>query len=122
MAQRIRTRVTDILGVEHPIIMGTMGLQSNAEFVAAAANAGIFASLASIMCRTSQALRDEIRKTRALTDRPFGVNINLFPMVSPVDPVECTETAIEEGVGVIETSGRNPEHLVQRIREARASQ
>ena len=118
MAGRIKTRVTEILGVEHPIVMGTMGQQSNAEFVAAAANAGIFACLASVMFRTGQDLREEIRKTKSLTDKPFGVNINLFPMLSPVDPVECTEAAIAEGVPVIETSGRSPEDLVERIKEA----
>ncbi len=118
MAGKIKTRVTEILGVEHPIVMGTMGQQSNAEFVAAAANAGIFACLASVLFRTSQELREEIRKTRSLTDKPFGVNINLFPMLSPVDPVECTEASLAEGIPVIETSGRSPEHLVERIKGA----
>lgn len=118
MTAKIKTRVTGILGVEHPIIMGTMGQQSNAEFVAAAANAGIFACLASIMSNTGQALREEIRKTKSLTDKPFGVNINLFPMLSPVDPVEYTEVSLEESVAVIETSGRSPENLVERIKKA----
>jgi len=111
VTSKIKTRVTEILGVEHPIIMGTMGQQSNAEFVAAAANAGVFACLASVMSRTSQELRDEIKKTKSLTDKPFGVNVNLFPMLSPVDPAEYTDATIEEGVPVIETSGRSPEHL-----------
>lgn len=118
MASILKTRVTEILGVEYPIIMGTMGQQSNPEFVAAAANAGVFASLASIMSRTSQGLREEIRKTKSLTDKPFGVNINLLPMLSPVDPAEYTEASIDEGVPVIETSGRSPEDLAERIREA----
>ena len=121
MAIKIKTRVTEILGIEHPIIMGTMGYQSNAEFVAAAANAGIFACLASIMSPTSQALREEIRKTKSLTDGPFGVNINLFPMVSPVPTEEYTDAAIEEGVPVIETSGRSPEDLVERIKKAKVT-
>jgi NAD(P)H-dependent flavin oxidoreductase YrpB (nitropropane dioxygenase family) len=121
VAIKIKTRVTEILGIEHPIIMGTMGYQSNAEFVAAAANAGIFACLASIMSPTSQVLRDEIRKTKSLTDRPFGVNINLFPMVSPVPTEEYTDAATEEGVPVIETSGRSPEDLVERIKKAKVT-
>ena len=92
-----------------------MGQQSNAGFVAAAANAGIFACLASILSRTSDDLREEIRKTKSLTDKPFGININLFPMVSPVDPLEYTDVSLEEGVAVIETSGRSPEQLAERI-------
>jgi len=115
---KIKTRVTEILRVKYPLIMGTMGYQSNAEFVAAAANAGIFGCLSSIMSPTSQALREEIRKTRSLTDKPFGVNINLFPMISPVPIEEYTDAAIEEGVPVIETSGRGPADLVERIKKA----
>lgn len=118
MTGKIKTRVTEILRVKYPLIMGTMGYQSNAEFVAAAANAGIFGCLASIMSHTSQALREEIRKTRSLTDKPFGVNINLFPMISPVPIEEYTDAAIEEGVPVIETSGRSPADLVERIKKA----
>ncbi len=118
MTGKIKTRVTEILRVKYPLIMGTMGYQSNAEFVAAAANAGIFGCLSSIMSPTSQALREEIRKTRSLTDKPFGVNINLFPMISPVPIEEYTDAAIEEGVPVIETSGRSPADLVERIKKA----
>ncbi len=118
MSGRLKTRVSDILGVEYPIVMGTMAQQSTAEYVAAAANAGIFACLTSVMFGTGDALREEIRKTRSLTDRAFGVNVNLFPMVSPVDPVECTETVIDEGVRVIETSGRSPKDIAGRIKDA----
>lgn len=116
MVARIKTRVTDVLGSEYPLIMGTMGFQSTPEFVAAAVNAGAFACLSSIMSRTSAALREEIRKTKSLTDRPFGVNINLFPMISPVPNEEYIDVALEEGVRVIETSGRSPENLVGRIK------
>jgi nitronate monooxygenase len=100
--------------------MGTMGYQSTPQLVAAACNAGAFACLTSIMSKTSQALRDEIRKTKSLTDKPFGVNINLFPMVSPLPHEEYIEVALEEGVKVIETSGRSPENLVERIKKGNA--
>ena len=118
MAAKLNTRVNQILGVEYPIIMGTMGPQSNPDFVAAAANAGIFTCLSSILSRTGDELREAIRKTRSLTDKPFGVNINLFPMVSPLPIEEYTDIVIEEGVPVIETSGRNPEALAGRIKDA----
>jgi len=117
---KLKTRVTDILGSKYPLVMGTMGYQSTPQLVAAACNAGAFACLTSIMSKTSQALRDEIRKTKSLTDKPFGVNINLFPMVSPLPHEEYIEVALEEGVKVIETSGRSPENLVERIKKGNA--
>ena len=83
MANKLKTRVTEILGVEYPLIMGTMQGLSSAEFVAAAVNAGAFASLASTMSNTSQELREEIRKTKSLTDKPFGVNLMAMNPNSP---------------------------------------
>ena len=120
MAYKFKTRVTEILGVKYPVIMGTMGYQSNPELVAAASNAGAFACLSSIMSRTSQALRKEIRKTKSLTDKPFGVNINLFPMISPVPNEEYVDVILEEGIRIIETSGRSPEQLVNCIKKGNA--
>ncbi|MEE9401533.1 MAG: nitronate monooxygenase [Dehalococcoidia bacterium] len=120
MANKFKTRVTEILGVEHPLIMGTMHGQSNAELVAAAANAGAFACIASTMYSTSQALREEIRKAKSLTDKPFGVNINLFPMIRPQNIDEYIDAVLEEGVTVIETAGRSPEELVDHIKKGNA--
>ncbi len=120
MAKKIiNSRVNQILGSEYPLIVGTMLGWSNAEFVAAAANAGAFASIASSMYSTAQALRDEIRRARGLTNKPFGVNINLFPALKPQNVSEYVDTAIEEGVGVIETAGRSPEELVSRIKNGK---
>ncbi len=113
----LTTRVTELLGAEFPLVMGTMGYQSTPEFIAAAVNAGAFASLSSIMSRTPEALRQEIRRTRDLTDRPFGVNINLFPMVSPVPNEQYIEVVVDEGIQVIETAGRSPEHLMPLVRQ-----
>jgi nitronate monooxygenase len=120
VANKFKTRVTEILGVEHPLIMGTMQGHSNAELVAAAANAGAFACIASTMYSTSQALREEIRKTKSLTDKPFGVNINLFPMIRPQNTDEYIDAVLEEGVTVIETAGRSPEELVDHIKKGNA--
>ena len=94
MANKFKTRVTELLGVEHPLIMGTMQGHSNAELVAAAANAGAFACIASTMYNTSQALREEIRKAKSLTDKPFGVNINLFPMIGPQNTDEYVDAVL----------------------------
>jgi len=120
VAQKINTRVNQILGSEYPLVVGTMLGWSNAELVAAAANAGAFASIASSMYSTTQALREEIRKARSLTDKPFGVNINLFPTMRPQNLEEYVDTVIDEGVGVIETAGRSPEELVDRVKKGNA--
>ncbi len=115
-----KTRVTEMLGIEYPLIVGTMGNLSFAEFTAACANAGAFCCLPSAFFENKEDLRNEIRKTRNLTDRPFGVNISLFPGVRPVSNDEYIDTCLEEGVKVIETSGRSPEPHVQRIKDGGA--
>jgi NADH:quinone reductase (non-electrogenic) len=120
VAYKLQTRVTKILGSKYPLVMGTMGYQSTAEFVAAAANAGAFACLSSVMSRTTQALREEIRKTKSLTDKPFGLNINLFPMMNPLPYEEYIDVALEEGITIFETSGRSPEHIAPRIKKGNA--
>ena len=120
MTQKISTRVNQILGSEYPLMVGTMGWYSNAELVAAAANAGAFACIASSLHDTSQSLREEIRKAKSLTDKPFGVNFNLFPQHRPPNLEEYIDTVLEEGVGVIETAGRSPEEFVDRIKKGNA--
>jgi nitronate monooxygenase len=92
---------------------------SKADLVAAVANAGAFSCIASAVLGP-EVLREEIRKTKSLTDKPFGVNISLFPMFKPAVNEEYIDIAIEEGVRVIETSGHSPEAYVQRIRRGKA--
>ncbi|MBI4767404.1 MAG: nitronate monooxygenase [Deltaproteobacteria bacterium] len=112
-----KNRFTEILGVRHPIQCGTMMFISSAEFVAACANAGIFSCLASAMFPGEKKLSDEIKKIRKLTDKPFGVNISLFPGLLPM-PVEiCLEILAGEGVGILETAGNNPAPHRQLIKD-----
>jgi len=111
-----KTRFTEILGVEYPIQCGTMMQISNAEFVAANSNAGVFACLASAMSPDEQTLADEIRKLKDLSDRPFGVNVSLFPGLLPI-PVEKTiDIVAREGRGIIETAGHSPAPYREQIR------
>ena len=115
-----KTRVTEILGIEYPLIVGTMYPITRAELVAAACNAGSMSIIPSVAFGTKEELREEIRKTKSLTDKPFGVNINLFPGVMPLTAEECIDAAIEEGVKVIETSGRSPAPHAERIKSSSA--
>lgn len=118
----IKTKVTEMLGCKYPIISGTMARISNPEFVAAASNAGACAVLASANYKSPEDLREAIRKTQSLTDKPFAVNINLFPALMPQDKLEdYVEATLDEGVKVIETSGHKaPEALVPKFKEGGA--
>ena len=118
----IKTKVTEKLGCKYPIIAGTMARISNPEFVAAASNAGACAVLASANYTSPDELRKAIKKTQSLTDRPFAVNINLFPALMPQDKLsEYVDATLAEGVKIIETSGHKaPEHLVPKFKDGGA--
>jgi NAD(P)H-dependent flavin oxidoreductase YrpB (nitropropane dioxygenase family) len=111
------TQLTKMLGCEYPIIQGGLGYWSNAELAAAVSNAGGLGVITSFQFQRKGELREEIRKARRLTDRPFGVNINLFPANRPVDNQEIVEILLEEGISFVETSGRSPDAYVERLHQ-----
>jgi NAD(P)H-dependent flavin oxidoreductase YrpB (nitropropane dioxygenase family) len=112
-----KNRVTALLGIEHPIIGGAMMYVSGPEFVAAISNAGALGMMASAMFDTQEKFRQAVRRTKDLTDRPFGVNLSLFPALRPIDNELYVEVILEEGVPIVETSGhRPPEDLLARLR------
>jgi len=86
--------------------------------VAAVSNAGGLGILASTTFETKEELREEIRKTKSLTDKPFGVNLNLFPMMRPRSVEEDIDIFVDEGIEVVESSGASPESYVPRLKEA----
>jgi NAD(P)H-dependent flavin oxidoreductase YrpB (nitropropane dioxygenase family) len=100
-----RTRITELLGVEHPIIQGGMQNVGRAELAAAVSNAGAFGILTALTQPTPAALRAEIERTRGLTAKPFGVNITVFPSMNPPDYKAYARAAIEGGIQVVETAG-----------------
>ncbi len=114
----LQTRLTELLGIKYPIQCGTMQGLSRAELVAAAANAGCLACIPAATFPSREELLDEIKKTRDMTDQPFGVNVSLFPALMPRPPEELIGTVIEAGVKIIETAGRNPEPHRKQITEA----
>lgn len=113
-----KTRITELFGIEYPIIQGAMQWLSLAELVSAVSSAGGLGIIASLSFPTPEGLRREIRKTRSMTDRPFAVNITLLPTARPVDHEQYITAAIEEGVGIIETAGRSPEPYLKLMRDA----
>jgi nitronate monooxygenase len=108
-----------MFGIEYPIIQGAMLWLSRAELVAAVSNAGGLGIMASLTFPTAKELREEIRKTKSLTDKPFAVNITMLPTMRTVNYEEYLDAAIEEGVNIIETAGRSPERYMKRLKDAR---
>jgi NADH:quinone reductase (non-electrogenic) len=113
----VKTRITELLDVEHPIQAGTMMHLSNASFVAACANAGIFACLATAMFPDETSLRKEINTVRQLTDKPWGVNVSLFPGHDERTVDVTLDIINDEGVGIVETAGRSPQPHLEKIRQ-----
>ncbi len=113
-----KTRITEMLGIEYPIICGGMSFMTCAELAAAVSNAGGFGILTSAYLGTPTALRDEIRKTKSLTDKPFGVNLSMFPSVKPIPNREFVEVIVDEEVKAVETSGgQSPAEYVPHLKE-----
>jgi len=113
-----KTRITSMLGIEYPIIQGAMLWLSRAELVAAVSNAGGLGIIAALTFPTAKELREEIKKTKSMTDKPFAINITLLPTIRPINYEEYIDVAIEEGVKIIETAGRSPEPYMKRLKDA----
>ncbi len=108
----IKTRITEMFGVETPICMGGMTGVGYAPLVAAAADAGALAFLTAHMFTTAEALEQEIAKVRSLTDKPFGINLTILPSFNPIPYDEYRRVICETGIKIVETAGRNPvDHL-----------
>lgn len=113
------TKITKMLGIKYPLVGGTLMWISNAEFVAAISNAGGLGILASAIYQSAEELAEEIDRIKELTDKPFAVNINLFPAVRPIDNNEYLDVLVEKGVKIVETSGHSaPVELANRFKEA----
>ena len=112
-----KTRVTEMMGIKYPIIQGAMQWLARAELAAAVSNAGGLGIISSFTFPDASELRQEIRKMRGLTDRPFAVNVTLLPTIRPINIEEYINTAIEEGVGIIETAGRNPRQYMKLLKD-----
>jgi NAD(P)H-dependent flavin oxidoreductase YrpB (nitropropane dioxygenase family) len=115
------TRITELLGIEYPIIQGALGGGlSRAGLVSAVSNAGGLGMITSLNYTTAEGLREEIKEARRLTDKPFAVNVTLLPTMRPVNYEEYFAAALDEGVRIIETSGRSPEPYMKLIKDAGA--
>ncbi len=114
-----KTRITEMFGIKYPIIQGAMQWLSRAELVSAVSNAGGLGIIASLTFPTIKELREEIKKTKSMTDNPFAVNVTLLPTARPVNYEDYFNAAIEEGVNIIETAGRSPEPYMKLLKDAK---
>src|SRR5262245_48075648 len=114
----MRTRITQLLGIQHPIIQGGMHYVGFAELASAVSNAGGLGIITGLTQRTPEALANEIRRCRAMTDRPFGVNLTFLPAVTPPDYPGYIRAIIEGGVTIVETAGNNPQKWLPELKAA----
>lgn len=106
-----KTRITEMLEIEHPIVQGGMQGVGYAELASAVSNAGGLGTLTALTQPSPQALREEIERCRSMTDKPFAVNITVLPTILPPDYAGYAKAAIDGGVKIIETAG------TQQVRE-----
>jgi nitronate monooxygenase len=108
-----------MLGVKYPIVGGCMMWITTPEFVASISNAGGLGILASAIYKSREEFAEAIDRVNELTDKPYAVNINLFPALAPVDNKEYVEVLVDKGVKIVETSGHSaPADLCGRFKEA----
>lgn len=104
----MKTRVTEILGIEHPVVQGGMQWVATAELAAAVSNAGALGIVSALTTGSPENLAREIKRCRELTDRPFGVNLTILPSISPPPYDEYRDVIVAGRVPVVETAGNNP--------------
>ncbi len=114
----LRTRITELLGIERPIIQGGMHCVGQAALAAAVSNAGGLGLITALTMGTPEKLAAEIRKCRAMTDKPFGVNLTFLPAVVPPDYPGLIKAVIDGGVRIVETAGNNPVKWMPMLKEA----
>ena len=114
----IKTRITEMFGVETPLIMGGMTGVGYAPLVAAVANAGALGFITAHHSPTAEALWEEIKRCKDLTDKPFGINLTLLPSLNPIPYDEYRHAIIESGIKIVETAGRNPTDHLPAFKEA----
>jgi NADH:quinone reductase (non-electrogenic) len=114
----MKTRITELFGIQHPIIQGGMHFVGYAQLAAAVSNAGGLGIITALTQRTPAALAAEIRRCREMTDKPFGVNLTFLPSVVQPDYPGYIKAIIDGGVKAVETAGNNPQKWMPVLKEA----
>jgi len=114
----MKTRITEMFGIQHPIIQGGMHYVGFAELAAAVSNAGGLGIITGLTQKSPEDLDAEIKKCKTLTDKPFGVNLTFLPVLTSPDYPGYVRVIIENGVKVVETAGNNPQSVLPYLNEA----
>lgn len=115
---KLKTKITELLGIEHPIVQGGMQWVGRAEMASAVSNAGGLGILTALSQPTPDDLKREIERCRAMTAKPFGVNITILPTVSPPPYAEYCRAIIDMNVGIVETAGSRPQEFIEAFKAA----
>lgn len=113
----LKTRITELLGIKHPVVQGGMMGVGIAEMASAVSNAGGLGILTALTQVTPEDLSREIARCRDMTDKPFAVNLTILPAIKPPPYQEYAAAAVEAGIKIIETAGQNPEPFMPLFKE-----
>jgi len=114
----MKTRITELFGIEHPVIQGGMHHVGYAEMAAAVSNAGGLGIITGLTQKTAEDLANEIARCNEMTDKPFGVNLTFLPGLATPDYPGYIQAIIDGGVKIVETAGRSPEQYMPQLRDA----
>ena len=114
----MKTRITELFGIEHPIIQGGMHYVGFAGLAAAVSNAGGLGIITALTQPTPEDLAKEIAKCKEMTDKPIAVNVTMLPMFKAVPYAEYIAAVVDGGVKIVETAGRNPEPFMPAFKAA----
>lgn len=114
----MKTRITELFGIKHPIIQGGMHFVGLAEMAAAVSNAGGLGIITGLTQNTPEKLAAEIKKCKQMTDKPIGVNLTFLPGFSNPPYPEYIQAIVEGGVRIVETAGRSPEAYMPALKQA----
>lgn len=114
----MKTRLTELLGIEMPIICGGMMRVGTADLAAAVSNAGALGVMTALSQPNLESLEKEIARCQSMTDKPFAVNLTVGVVATEINYDDILDVIINSGVKILETAGRSPEPFMERLKAA----
>jgi len=114
----MKTQITEMFGIKHPIIQGGMHYVGFAELAAAVSNAGGLGIITGLTQKSAADLADEVARCKDMTDKPFGVNLTFLPTLNPPDYPAYVKAVVDSGIKVVETAGRDPSPVLPALKDA----